>query len=251
MHHHWSNRQRAARWVVAALFLAGCKSSTSPGSTTPAGLYKGTFVSGSTSGVLTLTFPAASGAIFAASILPISLNFAAAAAPVTVTGTMALTGVATPINLTGTYDAAANPQLSLTGTGAGGTYTVSGNYTASSGHFAGTIVVPSGSGTWTAAGGSTVRVFCGTYDNGSGVTKGTWNLVLDANNGLIGLANTSSGQIALSGIFTPGTPTGSVSVSWSGGTAMGSLNLTTGGGNGTWSATGGGSGNWTATTTGC
>lgn len=244
----WSHRQRAARWVVAALFLAGCKSSTSPGSTTPAGLFKGTFVSGSTSGVLTLTFPGKTSSVLAASVLPIpTLNLAAAAAPISITGTLAITGDGT-VALSGTYDASANPQLSV----AGGGYTISGNYTATSGLFTGSFTGPSASGTWNAsAGGTTVKVFCGTYGSGSSSTgSGTWNLVLDNSNNVNGVANTSKGQIQLTGTYTPGTP-GTISVTWSGGTASGTLNLTTGGGGGMWSATAGGSGMWAASTTGC
>ncbi len=237
----WNNRRRAASWVVAALVLAGCKSSTSPSTSGPTGLFKGTFVSGGASGVLTLTFPAAAPTILAASLLPLPhFPTAAAAAATSITGTLALTGGGT-VTLNGTYDASANPQLTV----AGGGYTISGNFTAASGQFSGSFTGPSGNGQWTAsAGGTTVRVFCGTYSGGA---SGTWNLVLDNNNMLSGVANTSKGAVQLSGSYSGG----AVTVSWSGGTASGTLSTTTGAGSGTWAATGGGSGNWTANTTGC
>src|SRR6266849_1039069 len=119
----WNNRRRAASWVVAALVLAGCKSSTSPSTSGPTGLFKGTFVSGGASGVLTLTFPAAAPTILAASLLPLPhFPTAAAAAATSITGTLALTGGGT-VTLNGSYDASANPQLTV----AGGGYTISGN----------------------------------------------------------------------------------------------------------------------------
>jgi hypothetical protein len=112
MHHFGATVQRTAPWVLAALVLAGCNSSTSPSATGPSGLYKGTFVSGTTSGVLTLTFPAASPTILAASLLPMPhlATAAAAAAATSITGTLLITGGST-IQLSGTYDAAASPQL--------------------------------------------------------------------------------------------------------------------------------------------
>jgi hypothetical protein len=204
-------------------------------------------VSGGTSGVLTLTFPAASGVILAASILPFpNLNLAAAAAATSITGMLAITGVSTPVTLNGTYDASANPQLTV----AGGGYTISGNYTAASGQFSGSFSGPGGSGQWTASkGGTTVKVFCGTYGSGASSTGGgTWNLVLDNSSNLNGIANTSSGQIQLSGGYTGGT---NIMVNWSGGTAQGTLDPTTGLGSGSWTPTAGGGGHWTASTSGC
>jgi hypothetical protein len=233
--------------VTVALAAAGCggSDSTSP-YTGPTGNFKGTLVGESGSGVLTLSFPA-SAAIRSAS--PARFAFVreaeAASGPVTVTGTLALTG-GSVIQLTGTYNASGNPQLVLAGSG----YGLAGNYTATNGVFSGTSTFPDGkTGLWTvSADAATVYVFCGTYSSTEGNGGGTWNVVIDKNNNLTGVA-TGAGQ--LQGTLDSG---GNVSVMYTGGTATGTLDRTTGGGSGSYDAPGigqGDAGNWTANTGGC
>lgn len=234
--------------VLAALAVAftGCKSSTAPKTQQPSGVYKGTLVGAGASGVLTVTFPVA--AVAAGLVTPARISFvrvAYAAAAISVTGSLVITGGST-IALTGTYNASANPQLSI----AGGGYAITGNYSASSGVLSGSFTGPGGSGQWTvSAGGTAVKVFCGTY---SGSGSGTWNLVLDASNNLTGAANASAGTIRLTGSYVPGT--GGVTVTSPDDTklnAIGMLNATSGAGSGTYTDGTGKSGSWTANTTGC
>jgi len=234
--------------VTVALAAAGCGGSDSTAPPTgPTGSFKGTLVGESGSGVLTLSFPA-SAAMRSASPSRFALvrEADAASGPITVTGTLALTGGST-VQLTGTYNADANPQLVL----AGGGYGLTGNYTATNGVFSGSSTFPDGkTGLWTvSADAATVYVFCGTYSSTQGNGGGTWNLVLDKNNNLSGVAD-AAGQ--LQGTFTPSSQ--AISVTYTGGTATGTLNPTTGGGSGSYSAPGigqGDSGNWTANTGGC
>jgi hypothetical protein len=175
----------------------------------------------------------------------------AAAAPVSVSGTLSITDGAS-IPLTGTYNASGNPQLTLT-TGNGTTLT--GNATASNGVFSGTITFDDGStGVWTVSpNGGTVSVFCGTYSSTSTSGGGTWNVVIDSANVLTGVAYAGQyGALQLQGTFTPSS--GAVSVTYSIGTASGTLNPTTGGGNGTYDANGANppdAGTWMANTGGC
>lgn len=238
--------------VTAALAAAGCGSSTGP-SSGPTGTYKGTFVGATESGVLTITFPAAMAATRSASPARFSLVRVAeaASAPVSVSGTLSITGGAS-IPLTGTYNAAANPQLTLT-TGSG--TTITGNATASNGVFSGTIKFDDGStGQWTVSpNGGTVSVFCGTYSSTMSMGGGTWNVVIDSANVLTGVAYAGKyGALQLQGAYTPSSM--AVTVTYSIGTAAGTLNPTTGGGNGTYDANGANppdAGTWTANTTGC
>ena len=125
-------------------------------------------------------------------------GFAEASAPVAITGTLALTGGST-VQLSGTYDPSANPQLVL----AGGGYGLTGNYTASNGVFSGSTTFPDGkTGFWTvSANAATVQVFCGTYTSSQGQGGGTWNVVLDENNNLTGAA---TGAGLLQGTYSPG-----------------------------------------------
>ena len=234
--------------VAAALAAAGCggSSSTSP-YTGPTGTFKGTLVGESGSGVLTLSFPASSASrSVSPSRFALVREAEAASGPVTVTGTLALTGGST-IQLTGTYNASAEPQLVL----AGGGYGIAGDYTQTNGQFNGTSTFPDGkTGIWTvSADAASVYVFCGSYTSTQGNGGGTWNLVLDKNNNLSGAA-TVAGQ--LQGTFTPGS--GAITVTYTGGTASGTLNPTTGGGSGSYSAPNigqGDAGDWTANTGGC
>ena len=233
--------------VGAALATAGCggSDSTSP-STGPTGTFKGTLVGASGSGVLTISFPASVAMRF---VVPSRFTLVrvaeAAGGPVTVTGTLALTGGST-VQLTGTYNASGNPQLVL----AGGGYGLAGNYSPTNGVFSGTSTFPDGkTGMWTvSADAATVTVFCGTYSSTQGHGGGTWNLVLDKNDNLTGVA-TGAGQ--LQGTLDV---SGNVSVTYTGGTATGTLDRNTGGGSGTYDAPGigeGDAGTWTATTGGC
>jgi hypothetical protein len=240
--------------VAAPLASIGCggdSGTTSPPPPTGAtGTFKGTLVGDageSGSGVVTLTLPGAStsSAVPAGSaLMPVA---EVALAPVAVTGTLALTGGGL-VQLSGTYDASANPQIVL----AGGGYGLTGNYTATNGVFSGSATFPDGkTGQWTvSANAATVKVFCGTYTSSQGEGGGTWNLVLDENNHLTGVA-TGAGQ--LQGTFTSGS--NAISVTYNGGTATGTLDPTTGGGSGTYDAPSTGdtpdAGDWAATTGEC
>jgi hypothetical protein len=240
--------------VVAALVSLGCGGSDSnpTGPSGPTGTFKGTFVGGvgeSASGVLTITLPDAAVSMIRAAA-PARLAAApvmeAAGAPVVVTGTLSITG-GSVVQLMGTYDATANPQLVL----AGGGYGLTGNYSATNGTFSGSTTFPDGkTGNWTvSANAATVRVFCGTYSSSEGKGDGVWNVVLDENNNLTGAA-TSAGL--LQGTFNPGS--NAVSVTYTGGTASGTLDPATGGGSGTYDAPDigeGDAGDWTANTGGC
>jgi hypothetical protein len=234
--------------VAAALASVGCGGDSGPaGPSGPTGAFKGTLVGGpgeSASGVLTITLPGS------ASIRSVGSAAArvvvAASAPVSVTGTLALTGGGV-VQLSGTYDASANPQLVL----AGGGYGLTGNYSATNGVFSGSASFPDGkTGFWTvSANAATVRVFCGTYTSSAGQGGGTWNVVLDANNNLTGAA---TGAGLLQGTFNPGSK--AVSVSYTNGTASGTLDPATGGGSGTYDAPNGDppdAGDWTANESGC
>jgi hypothetical protein len=239
--------------VVGALTSLGCGGDSNPTgpSNGPSGTFKGTLVGGvgeSASGVLTVTLPA-SGSIRLSGSATVAARSVveAASAPVVVTGTLALTG-GSSVPLTGTYDPSANPQLVL----AGGGYGLTGNYSAANGVFSGSTTFPDGkTGFWTvSANAATVRVFCGTYTSSEGEGGGTWNVVLDENNNLTGAA-TAAGL--LQGTFTPGSK--AVSVTYTGGTASGTLDPATGAGSGTYDAPGVGdqpdAGDWTANTGGC
>jgi hypothetical protein len=235
-------RVLAVASTLASLGCGGDSGPTNPTTTGPTGTFKGTLVGDvgeSGSGVVTLTLPSAA-------TVSTAVSARLAAAPVTVTGTLALTGGST-VQLSGVYDASANPQLVL----AGGGYGLTGNYTAANGVFSGSATFPDGkTGQWTvSANAATVSVFCGTYTSSQGEGGGTWNVVLDGNNHLSGVA-TGAGQ--LQGVFTPGS--NAVSVTYTGGTATGTLDPGTGGGSGTYDAPGvgdGDAGNWAATTGGC
>lgn len=240
-----------ARLVAVPAILAtfGCGSSTTaPPTSGPTGTYKGTFAGAHESGVLTITFPAKSASIRPASQSRFSLVSVAeaASAPISVSGTLAITD-GTTIALTGTYNATGNPQLTLTGSG----NTITGNATLSNGVFSGTIMFDDGTtGLWTVSPDGTV--FCGTYSSTSGGGSGTWNVVIDKANVLTGVAYTGGGALQLLGTYTPSSM--AVSVTYSIGTASGTLDPTTGGGSGTYDASGANppdAGTWTANTTGC
>src|SRR6476646_10677420 len=239
--------------VAAALASFGCGGSSNPTNPNPTGQttdFKGTLVGEvgeGASGVVTVTLPSS-----AASAAVLSARWAAApafettSAPVAVSGTLALTGGGT-VALSGTYNAAANPQLVL----AGGGYGMTANPTSTTGVFSGSATFPDGkTGFWTvSANAATVRVFCGTYTSSQGQGGGTWNVVLDANNNLTGAASAVG---LLQGTFSPGS--NAVSVTYTGGTASGTLDPATGRGRGTYDAAGageGGAGDWAANTGGC
>lgn len=244
----WTSSFARLAVLAGALAAVGCSSSTSPPPATgPTGVFRGTLVGSTQSGVLSLTFPGASGDTHFASSSRFSLIRIAEAATtsVSVTGTFTITGGGT-VALTGSYDANASPQLTLTGGG----YTLTGNYTASSQVISGSATLPGGSGLWTvSAGGAAVRVFCGTYTSTMGHGGGTWNVVLDSADHLSGVA-TAAGQ--LQGTFNSSSM--AISVTYTGGTAAGTLNPSTGGGSGTYNAPGvgnGDAGTWAASTSGC
>lgn len=230
--------------VGACLASAACgSSSTSPSTNGPTGDFKGTLVGDGASGVLTISFPASVSARPAASRFAL-VQVAEAATTIQVTGTLSITG-GDIIALTGTYNPSAEPQLVLAGNG----YGLAGDYTATNGVISGTSTFPNGkTGLWTVSTNATaVKVFCGTYGSSQGNGGGTWNLVLDSHNNLTGVA-TVAGQLQ-------GTLSGtSLSVTYTGGTATGTLDPTTGGGSGTYDAPNigdGDAGTWTANTSGC
>lgn len=234
-------RSAAATIIVAS---AACgSSSTSPSNNGPTGTFKGTLVGDGASGVLTLTFPSSVSAAPAASRFTL-VRVAMAGTTIQVTGTLALTG-GESVPLTGTYNPDAEPQLVLAGAG----YGLAGDYTATNGVISGTSTFPNGkTGLWTVStNGSAVKVFCGTYTSTQGNGGGTWNLVLDSKNNLTGVASVA-GQLQ-------GTLSGtSLSVTYTGGTASGTLDPSTGAGSGTYDAPNigeGDAGDWTANTGGC
>ncbi|HXE60317.1 MAG TPA: hypothetical protein VN607_06400 [Gemmatimonadaceae bacterium] len=247
-HLTWRSVSLARLLAVSALAAtAACGSSSTGPSNGPKGTFKGTLVGEDGSGVLTISL---SNSVASRSATTSTFSFVqvaqAATGVVPVTGTLSLTG-GSVIQLTGTYNASGNPQLLLAGSG----YGLAGNYSATNGVFSGTSTFPDGkTGLWTvSANASEVNVFCGTYTSTQGNGGGTWNLVLDSNNNLTGVA-TAAGQ--LQGTLTPGS--NSLSVTYTGGTASGTLNPSTGAGSGTYDAPNigqGDSGTWVATTGTC
>ena len=236
--------------VASALASFGCGGDSNPTGPSggPTGTFKGTLVGGvgeSASGVLTITLPGSAATSSATSArLAAAVAAEAASAPVVITGTLSLTG-GSVVQLSGTYDPSANPQLLL----AGGGYGLAGNYSATNGTFSGSTTFPDGkTGNWTvSANAATVRVFCGTYTSSQGQGGGVWNLVLDDKNNLTGAA---TGAGLLQGTFT----SGAITVTYTGGTASGTLDPGTGSGSGTYDAPGvgeGDAGDWTADTGGC
>jgi len=214
--------------LIGTLLLAaacgGSDKSTGPGAATgPSGTYRGTLVGTNSRGVLVIVF-ASQGAS-------------------AITGTLTLTGAST-VNLSGTYNGSSK-HASLSGGG----YTVAGDYTQSSSHFAGDYTGPNNDhGSWAVESG-TVKVFCGHY---SGSAAGTWNLILNDSGQLRGVAQTSSGAIDLVGTYTASS--GAMTVTSPDDatvTASGNLNTSTGGGSGHWSVSGQQAGDWQASTTGC
>jgi hypothetical protein len=208
--------------ALAAASCGGSDSSTGP-TTGPSGTFRGTLVGSNSRGVIVIVF-ATQGAT-------------------AITGTLALTGGAT-INLSGTYTGSSK-HASLTGGG----YTVTGDYTESSSHFAGDYTGPNTDhGSWAVESG-TVKVFCGTY---TGSATGTWNLVLNDAGQLRGVAQTTSGAIDLVGTYN--SSSGAITVTSPDDAtvgASGTLNATTGGGSGHWTISGQTAGDWTANTNGC
>jgi hypothetical protein len=230
--------------AAAALASVACGGSSSTGpSNGPTGNFKGTLVGDGASGVLTISFPSSVSARSATSRFAL-VQVAEAATTIQVTGTLSLTG-GDIIALTGTYNPSAEPQLVLAGNG----YGLAGDYTANSGVISGTSTFPNGkTGLWTVStNAAAVKVFCGTYTSSQGNGGGTWNLVLDSNNNLTGVASVA-GQLQ-------GTLSGSsLSVTYTGGTATGTLDPSTGAGSGTYDAPNigqGDAGSWTANTGGC
>lgn len=206
--------------LLTTLALGACKKDTTAPLSGPTGSYKGTLVGSIHSGVLIIVFPSQGAS--------------------SVTGSYAITGGST-ITLGGSYNSGGSPQLSVSGGG----YTIVGSWSSSSDQFSGSSSGPSGdNGQWDVSGdAATVKVFCGSY---AGAASGTWNLVLDKNNHLSGA---TSGGEQLSGTYSPGSSP-NTSVTFSGGSASGNLNTSTGSGSGTWTA-GASSGTWAASTGGC
>ncbi len=241
---------RMPGWLVlgTGLMLAACKGGTSTTGPTagPTGSFKGTLVGANVSAVLTVTLPGSTASAPAHRVrFSIVRTANAAAAPISVTGTLAIVGDGS-FSLSGTYDPSANPQLTVTGGG----YTITGTYTATNGVFSGSFSGPGGtSGQWTvsAGGGTAVSVYCGTY---GGSASGTWNMVLDASNRLTGVVNTGKGARLMQGSYSPGSNP-NVSVTFSGGSASGNVDPATGAGSGTWSNNKGGAGTWTGSTALC
>jgi len=209
--------------ALAAAACGGSDSSTGPTTAGPSGTFRGTLVGSNSRGVIVIVF-ATQGAT-------------------SVTGTLTLTGGAT-INLSGSYTASSK-RASLTGGG----YTVTGDYTESSSHFAGDYTGPNADhGSWAVESGI-VKVFCGTY---IGSATGTWNLVLNDSGQLRGVAQTSSGAIDLVGTYT--SSSGAITVTSPDDAtigASGTLNTTSGGGSGHWTVSAQTAGDWTANTNGC
>jgi hypothetical protein len=233
------NRAIRVSLAVIMLHAAACGGSSTdsavdPGTVTPVGStqWVGTLVGPSTSGALELVFSS-----------PVSAAPPAAATAdllvpgsVTVTGTLKIGSVI--VTLGGTYDPASHA-FSVSGTGGGGTFVLTGTVTAAG--IVGTFTGPgSTTGTFGALAGTstTVYVYCGSYTNGSG--GGTWNLV-QAGSTLTGIAYDSA-SVALSGTVSGSTMNLGFSYTSSGytltGTATGTISGSTV--NGTWTATYGG-----------
>src|SRR3989442_14731348 len=136
---------RMRDWFVigAGLTLAACNTgkSTAPSApTSPTGSFKGTLVGANVSAVLTVIFPGSTASVPSRRVRFYIVPAAnAAAAPISVTGTLAIVGDGS-FSLDGTYDSSANPQL----TAIGGGCTVTGNSTATNGAFSGSFTGPRG-----------------------------------------------------------------------------------------------------------
>jgi hypothetical protein len=159
------------------------------------------------------------------------------AADVTVTGSLKIKG-GSSVTLSGTYN---TDTRSLTATGGG--YTLSASF--AHGRLSGTLTGPAGTILFTAfpKGGPEVQLYCGTF---GGDAIGVWNLVRHGND-LAGAFHETDGSGA--GVLT-GTVSGSnVSVTFTGGLAVGTLSGNTM--SGTWSNTSGDNGTWTGSRDAC
>ena len=201
----------AALGAVAA--LAAChKDSTGPSKSSSAlGNYYG-------------VYGASNGSSSAGGSLVIVINVGSA------TGTLTPVGQA-GVSLTGTY-ASGSGAVNLSGSGRTLVGTISG------GKLGGTYTGPDGQGTFGTQQGATssdVQLFCGTY---SGASTGVWNLSKAGSTLTGAYADDGGGSAALAGSVSGS----SISLTFSGGTASGSLtNATTMSGN--WTA-GAASGTW-------
>jgi hypothetical protein len=187
---------RSIALVVISVGVTACGGSTSDATDTPpvtptaSADWTGTLVGATASGSVSLAFASPVSAAHAMPEAP-----AIAAGTVAVTGTLRLVGGAT-ITLSGTYDPATHA-FTVTGTGSGGTFSLTGTVTSSG--IRGTFTGPAGaSGTFSALAGasSTVAVYCGTYTGTGG--SGTWNLMV-AGSTAAGIAFASSENIPLAG----------------------------------------------------
>lgn len=238
-----------SRWFTAALMVAlvACSDDSNPAGPTAqepgngtAVTMKGILVGAGLSGDIELTI-AGSAAASVASPMRFSVRGTNAVVPVT---GCAYLGVTTCTTITGTYNTAtdalafttANPALSFTGTWVDGV--IEGSYV---GDYVGDFVVSQG----------TVLVYCGYFD---GAASGDWNLVLSGTSSpyeVTGVYDDGSGPDRFFGTATGSAPPYTLNVSFSGGTATGTLTAT--GGSGTWRAVGSTSpdGDWEATNAFC
>jgi len=207
------------RWAALAA-LAGAvachKDSTGPGGGSDAKL-------GSYYGV----FGASNGSASVGGTVVIVIVASGASGTLTPSGSA---GVA----LTGTYNSGSGA-VSVSGGG----HTLTGTIT--SGELDGTYAGSGGTGsfgTHKGAASSDVTLFCGSYD---GDASGVWNLAKTGNSLVGAYADDGGGSARLTGSLS-GT---AISITFSGGTASGTLASATSM-NGTWTA-GAGSGTWTGT----
>lgn len=204
---------RTAALAALAATLACHKDSTGPGG-------GGNSVLGSYYGV----YGASNGSASAGGTIVIVVDASAASGTLTPTG-------GSSVSLTGTYSA---------GSGAvglsGGGRTLAGTIT--NGTLDGTYTGPEGAGMFGTHHGnapSDVKQFCGSY---TGDSQGVWNLALTGTSIVGAYADDGGGSAQLTGTVS-GT---SLSISFTGGTATGTLTSATAM-NGTWTA-GAGTGTW-------
>ena len=237
-----------SRWIplVLAAALAACSDDNNPaGPTAPepgngtATTLKGILAGAGLRGDIEITIAGSAAASVAS---PMRFSVRGTHAVVAVTG-CAYLGVTTCTTITGTYNTATdalnftttNPALTFTGTWSNGV--IEGSY---NGAYSGEFVVSQG----------TVLVYCGFFD---GAASGDWNLVLSGTASpyqVTGVFDDGSGPERFFGSATGASPY-TLNVSFSGGTATGTLTAT--GGTGTWRATGSTSpdGEWEATNAFC
>ncbi len=219
--------------ILAAIPYAGCSggshhSSSSVSNRTPE-TFQGTLTAdGVESGVISVVINFGPG------------SSVVLAATVGATGSIALKGGGT-VNLTGSFDTASQ---GLTLSGGGYSFVGVLSATAISGSYTG----PQGAGSFSAlqsTGSGSVLVYCGTYAQNNSTNTGVWNMV-QSGGSLVGSFSGSDGATGdLSGTISGD----SVSVSFKGGSATGTLSGTTM--SGTWHDNKGNSGPWQGSTGSC